>query len=131
MTEGDIDEEQLQAEIGTFIMAGYETTAHTLSFTIHSIARNRKIQQNIVSELQRTGLLDESGTALRDIVYTDLPALPYLGGVLKESMRKFPVVAAFPRLVSKILSMSYSMRSLRRLSLSVWLKYWLNKVDDV
>ena len=41
LTGDTFDDEQLQAEIGTFIMAGYETTAHTLSFTIHSIASNK------------------------------------------------------------------------------------------
>ena len=82
-------------------MAGYETTAHTLSFTIHSIARNEKVQQNIVLELQKNGNLDETGNAIRSIEYTDLPALSYLGAVLKESMRTLPVVAAFPRFVLK------------------------------
>ena len=97
LTGEKVDDEQLQAEIGTFIMAGYETTAHTLSFTLHSIASNKEVQQNIHQELQRHGILDETGNALRDVEYADLPALTYLGAVLKESMRILPVVAAFPR----------------------------------
>ena len=80
-------------------MAGYETTAHTLSFTIHSIASNKEVQQNIVLELQRNGNLDQAGNALRSVEYADLPALTYLGAVMKESMRTLPVVAAFPRFV--------------------------------
>lgn len=111
---GEVDKEQLQAEIGTFIMAGYETTAHTLSFTIHLIAKHQEVQENIVIELQRHGILDEAGNALRDIEYTDLPALKYLGAVLKESMRTLPVVAAFPRLDSHII-LPCSPKILRRI----------------
>ena len=89
--------EQLQAEIGTFIMAGYETTAHTLSFTMHCIASNPIVQRGIYNEMQEQKLLDKRGDATRNIEYEDLPALKYLSAVLKESMRVLPVVAAFPR----------------------------------
>ena len=95
---GDMfDTKQLQAEIGTFIMAGYETTAHTLSFTIHCIASNPHVQQQIVAEMQSHNLLDKDGIRMRNVDYTDLPALKYLGAVLKESMRMLPLVAAIPR----------------------------------
>ena len=89
--------EQLQAEIGTFIMAGYETTAHTLSFTMRCIASNPNVQRSIYNEMQEHKLLDKRGIALRNVEYEDLPALKYLSAVLKESMRVLPVVAAFPR----------------------------------
>ena len=97
LTGEKVDDEQVQAEIGTFIMAGYETTAHTLSFTLHSIASNEEVQQSIHQEFQRHRIFDEANNSLRDIEYADLPALTYLGAVLKESMRMLPVVAAFPR----------------------------------
>ena len=89
--------EQLQAEIGTFIMAGYETTAHTLSFTMHCIASNPNVQRRIYNEMQEHKLLDKCGNTIRNVEYEDLPALRYLSAVLKESMRILPVVAAFPR----------------------------------
>ena len=91
------DDEQLQAEIGTFIMAGYETTAHTLSFTLHCIASNANIQENIIREFRLHGILHRDGQIRRKIEYSDLADLRYLGAVLKESMRILPVVAAFPR----------------------------------
>lgn len=92
-----LDDEQLKAEIGTFIMAGYETTAHTLSFTLYNIATHAQVQDNIVKELVSTGLLMANGTPGREPQYDDLKNLIYLNAVLKESMRMYPVVAAFPR----------------------------------
>lgn len=94
---GCLSDEQMQAEIGTFIMAGYETTAHTLSFAIYNIARHASVQSNISSELKEAGLLQEDGSCGRELQFDDLRALEYMGNVLKESMRMYPVVAAFPR----------------------------------
>ena len=88
---------QIQAEIGTFIMAGYETTAHTLSFTLYNIAAYAHVQKQVTQELQATGLLLSTGQVGRELLFEDLRDLPYLNSVLKESMRMFPVVAAFPR----------------------------------
>ena len=78
-------------------MAGYETTAHTLSFTLFSIAAHAHVQSSIVKELEARGLLLSTGHPGRELIYDDLRKLPYLNAVLKESMRMFPVVAAVPR----------------------------------
>lgn len=92
-----LPDEQITAEIGTFIMAGYETTAHTLSFTLFSIAAYSSVQSSICDELKSAGLLMQSGYLGRELQYDDIRDLSYLSSVLKESMRMFPVVAAFPR----------------------------------
>lgn len=77
-------------------MGGFETTAHTLSFTVFCIANNLNIQDRIAAELTSLGLLSGKSEA-RGLQYEDLPKLSYLDSVLKESMRMFPVVAGFPR----------------------------------
>ena len=82
-------------------MAGYETTAHTLSFTLYNIASHPRVQENIAKELVTIGLLMENGVLGREPHYEDLKNLTYLSAVLKESMRMYPVVAAFPRQVNK------------------------------
>lgn len=91
-----LSDAQLTAEIGTFLMGGFETTAHTLSFTVFCIANNLNIQDRIAAELTSLGLLSGKSEA-RGLQYEDLPKLSYLDSVLKESMRMFPVVAGFPR----------------------------------
>ena len=86
------------AEIGTFLMGGFETTAHTLSFTLYCIAAHAEVQDKIAAELHQLGLLPAAGgRAARDLQYDHLHQLKYLDSVLKESMRMFPVVAGFPR----------------------------------
>ena len=78
-------------------MAGYETTAHTLSFTLYSIAAYKNVQNSIFDELHAKGLVSQSGFPGRELHYDDLRDLSYLSSVLKESMRMFPVVTAVPR----------------------------------
>jgi cytochrome P450 len=78
-------------------MGGFETTAHTLSFTIFCIANSTKIQDRIAAELTSLGLLDANGNEARMLQFEDLQGLTYIDSVLKESMRMFPVVAGFPR----------------------------------
>lgn len=82
-------------------MAGYETTAHTLSFTLYNIAAHAHVQDFIVEELLSCGLLSDDGLPGREPQFEDLKNLTYLNAVLKESMRMYPVVAAFPRHVLK------------------------------
>lgn len=94
-----LSDAQLVAEIGTFLMGGFETTAHTLSFTLFCIANSEDVQNRIAAELASLDLLRDNGSQAdaRMLQYEDLQRLIYLDSVLKESMRMFPVVAGFPR----------------------------------
>ena len=88
---------RLQAEIGTFIMGGFETTAHTLSFTLAALAMHPAVQARLAAELDAAALIARPGCPARQLEYDDLRGLPYLCNVLRESMRMFPVVAGIPR----------------------------------
>ena len=92
-----LTDQQIQAEIGTFVMGGFETTAHTLSFTMFSIATNPDVEAKIVEELSAMGLMDAPGKLARPLQHDDLRNLSYISNVIKEAMRKYPVVAGFPR----------------------------------
>lgn len=95
-----LTDEQLIAEIGTFLMGGLETTAHTLSFTLYCIAANPIVQQHIVQELLAHNLLRSTKHEPLDLTFDRLAQLLYVDAVLKEAMRMFSVVAGFPRCVS-------------------------------
>ena len=99
-----LSEARLQAEIGTFIMGGFETTAHTLSFTLAALATHPAVQARLGSELDAAGLVARAECPARQLEYDDLRALPYLCNVLRESMRMFPVVAGIPRCAASSLS---------------------------
>ncbi len=85
------------AEIGTFLMGGLETTAHSLSFTLYCIAKNPAVQQRIVQELISKNLITTSRHPPSMLTFDHLTQLRYIDAVLKESMRMYPAVAGFPR----------------------------------
>lgn len=46
---------QIAAQSNTFILAGYETTANTLAFSIYNIATHPEVQQRLLQEVDAFG----------------------------------------------------------------------------
>ena len=88
--EGVMSDQQLRDEIVTLTLAGHETTALTLSFALHALARHPHVESALHDELQRV-LLDRSPTA------ADVPRLPYTRAVVRETMRLYPPAWAIGR----------------------------------
>jgi cytochrome P450 len=82
----DVTESDVLAEIGAFFVAGMDTTAHTLSFFIYSLAKYPEVQRRCQEEVDKA----LKGVSLESVSGT-LPA--YVEATLKECMRKFPVAA--------------------------------------
>ncbi|XP_018421747.1 PREDICTED: cholesterol 24-hydroxylase-like [Nanorana parkeri] len=82
--EGGCDMEGLLDNFVTFFIAGQETTANQLSFTVIELARNPDILKKAQDEV------DEVLGSKRDLDYDDLGKLQYLSQVLKESLRMYP-----------------------------------------
>ena len=80
-----------------FILGGFATTAHALSYTLFSLAAKPALQRTIEAELAAAGLLTPGVQAQRKVEHDDLRSLPYLANVVKESLRLFPVIAGVPR----------------------------------
>ncbi|XP_053132947.1 cholesterol 24-hydroxylase-like isoform X2 [Hemicordylus capensis] len=93
--EGDYDDENMLDNFVTFFVAGHETTANQLSFTVMELAR----QPEIVMKLQAE--VDEVVGVRRDITYEDLGKLQYLSQVLKEVLRLYPPVSGTIRWTAK------------------------------
>ncbi|CAL5219444.1 g1276 [Coccomyxa viridis] len=66
----------------TFLLAGYETTASALAFTVYCLAKSPQKMDKLVKELDAYGL--------DTFTPGDLPKLPYLEACLKEAMRLYP-----------------------------------------
>jgi cytochrome P450 len=81
---------QVTNEITNLFAAGYEVTAHTLAFTLYLIAMHPEIEARLLKEIDT--VLDK-----RPVQVADLPQLPYLDMVLKESMRLLPVTTVLAR----------------------------------
>ncbi|MCI9846792.1 cytochrome P450 [Flavobacterium pectinovorum] len=75
--------EQLIDEIKILFIAGHETTANALTFTLHLLGNNPDVQQKIFDEIVKI----ESET---DNVVEQLQKMTYINAVLNESMRLYP-----------------------------------------
>ncbi|XP_039195643.1 cholesterol 24-hydroxylase isoform X2 [Crotalus tigris] len=89
------DDENMIDNFLTFFVAGHDTTANQLSFTIMELARHPEIVTKLQAEV------DEVIGVKRDIVYEDLRKLEYLSQVHKEILRLYPPVPGTMRWTEK------------------------------
>lgn len=75
--------QQLIDEIKILFIAGHETTANALTFTLHLLGSHPDVQQNLYHEINSV----ESAT---DDVVEQLQKMPYTTAVINESMRLYP-----------------------------------------
>jgi len=87
-----MSDKQLRDEVLTFLLAGHETTALTLTWTWHLLAQHPDVERKLHQELDR--VLDA-----RVPNFSDLPALTYTERVIKESMRLYPPAWSLARTV--------------------------------
>jgi cytochrome P450 len=89
-TGQQMDDKLLRDEVATLMLAGHETTANALSWTLMLLAQHPEIRAKLAAELQQVlqGRLPS---------IEDLGKLPYTNQVVKESMRLYPPVAIFGR----------------------------------
>ncbi|MCC6277814.1 MAG: cytochrome P450 [Oligoflexia bacterium] len=78
-----MSDQQIRDEVITLFMAGHETTALALSFTIHLLSTNPHTMMKVREELKRV----LNG---KDPELADLARLTYLRQVIMESMRLYP-----------------------------------------
>ena len=72
----------------TILVAGYDTTAITLSYLSYSMAKHPDIQQKLQEEVDQA--FEDNSGELPD--YSTIMTLPYLDMVIQETLRKYPPV---------------------------------------
>src|SRR5256885_1902469 len=87
-------DKQLRDETITLFLAGHETTANALSWTIWLLAQNPAAEKKFFDEL--AGVLNGRAPSVEDI-----PKLPYVANILTESMRLYPPAWGMARLVKE------------------------------
>ncbi|MFL5582127.1 MAG: cytochrome P450 [Gemmatimonadaceae bacterium] len=95
-TEGDgggMSDLQLRDEAMTILLAGHETTANALTWTLYLLARNPEAEARLHAEIDAAA----AEAAGRPFGAADLPRLTYARMVLAESMRLFPPAWAVSR----------------------------------
>ncbi|WP_052553303.1 cytochrome P450 [Enhygromyxa salina] len=82
----------LRDELRTLLIAGHETTAITLAWALDAVHRHPAVLRRLLEEIDPLGP-DPAPDALAN--------LPYLGAVIDETLRMYPVVDAVFRVLRK------------------------------
>lgn len=86
-----ITDEELMGQITTFMLAGHETTAVALSWTLLYLSKNKDMQDRLRKEVQEAkGLAKSEGRD--ELSAEELNSLPYMDAVIRETMRFCPPV---------------------------------------
>ncbi|EGN99109.1 hypothetical protein SERLA73DRAFT_181928 [Serpula lacrymans var. lacrymans S7.3] len=91
-----INEDEMLSQIATLLLAGHETTANTLVWTLYELARHPEDQQKVREEIAAVRKEVEA-RGDEDFVPSDFDSMPFMNAVLKESLRLHPIVAALFR----------------------------------
>lgn len=83
---GGSDDRQVRDEVMTLLLAGHETTANALTWTLHLLSDHPHVACRLRAEYGD-----------RDPSWEDLPALPLAYAVVAEAMRLFPPAWAMER----------------------------------
>ncbi|XP_063068132.1 cytochrome P450 27C1 [Engraulis encrasicolus] len=81
----EMNKEEITANMTEMLLAGVDTTSFTLSWAAYLLARHPEVQQRIFQEVTRS-LGGRPPTA------DDVPNLPLIRGLVKETLRLFPVL---------------------------------------
>ncbi|XP_006898395.1 PREDICTED: cytochrome P450 4F8-like [Elephantulus edwardii] len=88
-----LSDEDIHAEVETFMFGGHDTTASGLSWVLYNLAKHPEYQERCRKEVQE--LLKDRGS--EEIEWDDLAQLPFLTMCIKESMRLYPPVTTIFR----------------------------------
>lgn len=88
--------DEMAAEGFIFFTGGYETSSTTLNFCFYELALNQDIQKKLRDEIKK-GIESNEGKLTYDLVFN----LKYLDMVVKETLRKYPVIPVLMRKCNK------------------------------
>ncbi|GAB4815787.1 hypothetical protein N2152v2_002833 [Parachlorella kessleri] len=93
-TGGPLPDERLLPEIASLFIAGFDTTGHTMAWTLYLLSRHPEAEARVCQELEEHGLLaTPSNPTPRLVEYENLSHLVFLSACVKESMRLLPTSA--------------------------------------
>lgn len=93
-TRERMTDKQLRDEVLTIFIAGHETTANSLAFTLYLLSKNAEAKKKMQQEIDAV-----IGTG--EITFEKLHRLEYTTMVIKESMRLYPPAWMIPREAAK------------------------------
>nr|WDY85978.1 cytochrome P450 6HY4 [Pagiophloeus tsushimanus] len=91
-----VNTQEIINEAFLFYLAGFETSSSTMTFALFELARNPDIQEKLRTDILTT--LEKHGG---NITYDAVMEMEYLDKVIKEALRRYPVVSMLPRICTK------------------------------
>ncbi|KAI0408955.1 cytochrome P450 [Xylaria palmicola] len=89
LESGGFTDEELVDQLMTFLAAGHETTASSMTWAIYMLARFPKVQERLRQEIRENLPSIDSGA---DITSLDIDHMPYLNAVCNEILRYYAPV---------------------------------------
>lgn len=83
MRGADIDNKQLRDDLMTMLIAGHETTAAVLTWSLFEVTKNPAIKEKLLEEIDRV-------VGDREPNYDDIQEMKYTRMVIAESLRMYP-----------------------------------------
>ncbi|KAI8149551.1 cytochrome P450 [Fennellomyces sp. T-0311] len=112
-----LTDENIRYQVVTFLIAGHDTTANTLAWTLYELSRNPEVETRMLQEIANVGI-----TYDKVPTYEQVSELKYMHRVLKETLRKYPPVRVLGKYCKKdcILPGGYRMKAGSRASVQVY-----------
>ena len=88
-----LDDQASADELLAFLIAGHDTTATTLAYSLWAVGRDRAIQNRLAAEVAAIGD--------RQLTVDDVPQLPHTVRVIHESLRLCPPAAVVTRMTMR------------------------------
>ncbi|CAG2176207.1 unnamed protein product, partial [Oppiella nova] len=98
MTDKSLSYDELIAQCVVFLVAGYETTAATLSTCLYAIAKHPEVQQKLYEEINNFHEQQQKSNANP---YEAFHALKYMDAVIDETLRLYTVVTFHERVANE------------------------------
>nr|CAH7754535.1 unnamed protein product [Callosobruchus chinensis] len=91
-----LSENEIAAQCFVFFLAGFETSATTMTFALYELAANQDIQDKLREEI--SNVLEKHGG---EMTYEAIMEMTYLDKIVHETLRKHPPVPGTPRVCTK------------------------------
>ena len=92
-----LPDDNIRAQLITFLIAGHETTSGMLSYALYYISTNPHIEAQLIEEVDRVLGRDYS----HHPTFADLDGLEFTGRILKEALRLNPTAPGFAKFVQR------------------------------
>ena len=92
-TDVPLTDQNIRDELIAFLVAGHDTTATTLAYSLWQLGHHRDLQERVATEVRAIGD--------RSLTVADIPRLAYTVQVIHEALRLCPPAAAVGRLTMR------------------------------